>query len=205
MGINFIFIFPVKSGCVGVWSAYQGLTSLKETDCPSSISSQMPTTSHLASGGILCPSISMLVLYLTRACAGLVCVLTITVSWDMHLFCCFWKTLFLRYYQPPLALIVILPPLPQGSLNLETRGAVQISHLKLSTPQSYSLHVGQLEVSVLIAIYWRERPFWWWIRDSYSNNSLRVILILCLFSGIITFISPLEPITYLVTVSWPLH
>lgn len=65
--------FPAKFNCVGVWSTYQGLVSLKETDSLSSISSQVSTTSYLASGGISCPSCPLWVFLsdwsLCRSCA----------------------------------------------------------------------------------------------------------------------------------------
>lgn len=45
---------------------------------------------------------------------------------------------------------------------------IWIYHLELRTPQSvsFSLHVNQLWVFVLIAIYWQKKLFWWGLRDA---------------------------------------
>ena len=81
------------------------------------------------------------------------------------------------------------------SLCLEWRGLIKRCHLELSAPNFHSLHIVQLWVSVLIAIYCTEKYPWWGLSDvliyGYSCMSSWVILLLCLFSRMIAICFPL--------------
>ena len=83
--------------------------------------------------------------------------------------------------------------LPQGSLNLERKGLMKVSHLGLCFKVFHSLIV-HLWVSV-ISIYYKKQLLWWGLNNilicEYSNMSLGVILLLCSFCRIIVF--PLGP------------
>lgn len=76
-------------------------------------------------------------------------------------------------------------------------------HLKFS----YSLHVEQLWVSVLINIYCKEMLLWGWLNKAliygYSSMLLGVILLLCSFSRTIVVDFLLGPRTYWTFESWP--
>lgn len=78
---------------------------------------------------------------------------------------------------------------------------IERSHVQLITPQS--LHVDLLCISVWTTIDYRRKLLCWefsgTLIDGYSDKSLGVILMLCLFSRIIVIGCPLGPMTPLIT------
>lgn len=61
----------------------------------------------------------------------------------------------------------------------------------------------KLMISALIAISYKEKLLWWGLRDAVTiDKPLGVMLMLCLFNGLIVLGSLLEPVTYLATGCW---
>ena len=55
-------------------------------------------------------------------------------------------------------------------LSLKAVVVMETSHLELSSPLYYSLHVDQLLVPVLIIIHFIKKHLWWGLRDSIING-----------------------------------
>lgn len=71
------------------------------------------------------------------------------------------------------------------------------SFMVLCSSLSLSVHC-LVWVSVLISICYKKRLLWWKLNNSltygYSNMSLVIVLLLCLFSRIMAVVFPLEPL-----------
>ena len=98
--------------------------------------------------------------YLLWSCTRLVHSVRTTVSLYMQLFSCFWKALFLYNYPSPLPSTNFLPTIPQWCLRIwwkrcDTEVSLRVYHFVVS----YSLYLGRLWVSELIAIRCNIRIF----------------------------------------------
>lgn len=85
-----------------------------------------------------------------------------------------------------LAVKVFLSPLPWKSLNLVEREMIPSSYSSVS----FSLHVDQFWVSMVIVIYCIKKLLWWGLKAAaifeHKNKYLGDSLIICLFSWIMT-------------------
>lgn len=125
-------------------------------------------------------------------CVGLVCITLVS----LYVSCSVWETLFPWSHPPPLVLTVLLFPLPHRSLGLKRRTVIQTSQLGQSMPVAYSLHTGQLWVTVLTDIHCKRKLIY-----EYNNKSLGIALLVCSFSRIVISFH-LGAIAYLVMDSW---
>lgn len=83
----------------------------------------------------------------------------------------------------------------------------EVGHMHIFVFRSLILCTLANYVSVLVTIYWKESLLWWELRDALSmcviNKSLRISVMLCLFSRIKVIVSPLRlPPACLDTSSW---
>lgn len=109
---------------------------LEKTDFPSPIMYQMQTVSWLEVGLCVLFPLCMLGFCLDWTCAGLVHAVPVSVSPPACQFCCGWEMLFSWSHPSPRDTLVFLSHLLHRSLDLEGRGLIKASDIRLSVPSS---------------------------------------------------------------------
>lgn len=107
-------------------------------------------------------SLCYVVFYLAWACSDLMHIVTNTASSDVYLSPCVWKTLILHLHPPSVSYNPFTPSSAMISESWE-EGMWYKCLIQAWEFCNYFLHLDQLWVSMLIAIYYkRELPWWGW-------------------------------------------
>lgn len=194
---------PLSAACMclgigpstGAWIAFQGTTSLKKTYFPSTSSCQLPIGPQLEVRlpeplHTQCCDLESLILMHSVTAA-----VSSSIQWTCHV----KKTLFWCSHPAPLAVTIFLSLLQCDLWALKAKAVKYTLQPLLCTLPSYE--------SLYCSPSTKKRFLWWGLRDAqiyeYKDKNLGSSLSLGLVSIVMLVGSPLEPVTYQATGSWP--
>lgn len=139
--------------------------------------------------------------------AQVLCILSQSVHLYMQLPCCILEILF-SWCETPSLVLKSFHSLFCSSWSFDGKSVICVFHFGLSTI-FYPLNIDQMRLTLCTNCHLLQEEASLMNVErctdicEYSNKSLELILILCLFGRILVIGSPLRPMIYLATCSWP--